>query len=702
MSAIAGIVRLDGRPVEPSEIDRMLGTMAHRGPDGTHVWTDGALGLGHGMLHTTPESLHEVLPWTDPASGLTITADARIDNREELTEALGLGAEAKALPDSAFILRAYERWGQECLDHLVGDFAFAIWNPRARRLFCARDQFGIRPFYYYWKPGRFLTFATELKAMLALPEVPKRLNEVNLADNLVILREDDTSTIYEGLVHLPRAHAMTLADGELRLWRYYTLAPRQDMEGWSDEAYIEGFRELFEEAVRCRVRSAFPVGSHLSGGLDSSAVACVARDILAERGERLHTFTLTFESVPECDESNYAEEVIAQGGFVPHYVAGDALGPLSNLEELYTLLDDRSVGGNQHNVWAMLKAGRDAGVRVMLDGIDGDNTVGHGFRYLSELAEGGAWDVFAREVRVLVERHRDADHGHPFERAVGSLNSLVTQQAYPVLEKLAEEKCVVKLARAVLALRREFGVSPRQTLGSVWRRLLVPRAVLQRRKRVYVSEGGEQMLAALDSGFVSRVRIRERMETSLVDSYLAEAALGEREYQQRLLGSAMLQLLLTTTSHFGSHFQIEPRHPFMDRRLIEYCLALPPSLSLRNGWPRYFLRKSLETVMPRDVTRRIGKTDMTAGFVHGLIHHDGKHLQTVLSSPGLLANYLDLSSLRRLHERFLASDTPRPGAGQGTLASVAAVAIWVNRWFGEEATTIETSQNVEMREASCS
>ncbi|HLF31621.1 MAG TPA: hypothetical protein VI566_11415, partial [Xanthomonadales bacterium] len=145
MSGIFGIVNTDGKPVTAQDLDRMQATLAHRGPNGSNVWLDGPAGFGQLMLHTTAESLRERLPWQHPESQLVITADARIDNRSDLSRSLQLSdSESSAMPDSQFILAAYMRWGDDCVDHLLGDFAFVIWNPRTRQLFCARDHLGVR------------------------------------------------------------------------------------------------------------------------------------------------------------------------------------------------------------------------------------------------------------------------------------------------------------------------------------------------------------------------------------------------------------------------------------------------------------------------------------------------------------------------------------------------------------------------------
>ena len=183
MSGIAGALNLNGRPLEREDMARMVQSIAHRGPDGSGVWSEGAVGLGHRMLWTTPESLNEKLPLADGARNMAITADARIDNRDELFDALNVDGQRDEISDSELILLAYQRWGERCPERLQGDFAFAIWDGVNQLLFCARDHMGVKPFHYYRSSQAFI-FASEIKALFALPEVSPRINESRLADYL--------------------------------------------------------------------------------------------------------------------------------------------------------------------------------------------------------------------------------------------------------------------------------------------------------------------------------------------------------------------------------------------------------------------------------------------------------------------------------------------------------------------------------------
>ncbi len=264
------MVRFDGAPVTRDMLEPMAAAMSFWGPDGHGQWCGDSAGLGHLMLHVTPESLHERLPASlSAATHLVITADARIDNRDELFDALGVpGPGRERTPDSSLILLAYERWGADCVKRLLGDFAFAIWDGQERKLFCARDLFGCKPFVYHSDGKRFI-FASDVKGVLARVESPK-LNEPLLAAYLQFrtYHAEKRYTFFEEIFKLPPAHTWLVSRSGLQLSRYWSPEEAPEVRLTSDGEYAEQMRVLgFDEAVRCRVRSAFPVGSHLSGGL---------------------------------------------------------------------------------------------------------------------------------------------------------------------------------------------------------------------------------------------------------------------------------------------------------------------------------------------------------------------------------------------------------------------------------------------------
>ncbi len=408
MSAIFGIYSTNGQPVTEADLGRMSVSLAHRGPDGSGVWIGHAVGLGHQMLCATPESLKERLPYESENGELVIVSDSRIDNRDELIPALDNESRSSAgIGDTELILRAYRKWGEACPERLCGDFSFAIWDLQKQQLFCARDPIGIKPFYYYHRPGQIFVFASEIKALLTLSTVPRQVNEVRIAQYLLSELKDERITFYQDIWRLPAGHAMTVTPNRSWSRSYWSLDPSKELPQRSDEVFADGFRELLTEAVRCRIRCPYRVGAMLSGGLDSSTIVSITRQLLSEQpSPNLETFSAVFDQVPECDERNFINAVIARGGLKPHFIRGDNLSPLMDADRVFWHEDEPFYAPNLFLHWNLYSAAREQGVRVLLDGFDGDVVVSHGLRHLAELARGWHWIRLASEAIKLSRQSR--------------------------------------------------------------------------------------------------------------------------------------------------------------------------------------------------------------------------------------------------------------------------------------------------------
>ncbi len=629
MSGIVGIFNKNGRPIESQVLERMLQPMAHRGSDGSKVWLGDRIGLGHGMLWTTPESLKEVLPYCDAAADLVITADARIDNREELINALALDAvNASAISDSEIILAAYQKWGQDCPNYLLGDFAFAIWDSRKQTLFCARDHFGIKPFYYC-NTDQYFIFASEIKALLAVPEVSRQLNERRIADYfLEPMLESKSDTVYEEIFRLPPAHWVTVAaQADFNLCCYWSLDCTASVTLPTDEDYAAAFRDIFFEAVRCRLRSAFPIGSHLSGGLDSSAITCVAHELLEQSSSAaLHTFSNIFDRISSCDEREYFNIVLEQGGYIPHFIEADRLGPLSKWQEFFRYLDEPFLGPSHFLVHGLNRATQASGVRICLDGFDGDTVVSHGSVYFTELARQGKWETFVAEAKA-VSRHFDTSPG-----------AILLAYAMPYLSELAQKHQWLTFAQRVNGISQTFTISRRKLWLQYGIKPYLPQWLLGVvHKLKYVTKKAQQSneilnaSAVLNPQFALRLGVFNLCKARQSSQYPPQSA---REDQYRDLTSGAFTHVLELSDQCASAFSIEVRHPFMDKRLVEFCLALPPEQKLKNGWSRSVMRRALVDVLPEPIRWRGGKTSMEENFEHGLIHTDGSTVENALSGHG--------------------------------------------------------------------
>jgi asparagine synthase (glutamine-hydrolysing) len=373
MSGIAGIYHFDGCPVAPALLRRMTDIISHRGPDGAGHWLDGPVGLGHRMLHTTPESLQEKQPLHDAAGDLCLTLDGRVDNREELKAALEAeGVKLRTDTDGEMVLRAYECWGEECPRRIIGDFAFAIWDGRKRQLFCARDPLGIKPFYYH-TDGRTFIWGSEPRQLFLSPTCRLEPNQGMMGEYLSGRIVDVEETLYQGILRLPPAHVLTVQDGQLRKRRYFDIDPHQEIRYRSDEEYAEHFHEIFKEAVRCRLRSPSVVGVFVSGGLDSSAIFGMARLLTSEGAIEdlsVEPYSLIFAH-PAADERTYIEDVVKMWGVKAHSICPDAWAPPPLTAQVRHLQDFPDFP-NASPWEPLLALARERGSRVVLWGHGGD------------------------------------------------------------------------------------------------------------------------------------------------------------------------------------------------------------------------------------------------------------------------------------------------------------------------------------------
>jgi asparagine synthase (glutamine-hydrolysing) len=311
LSGIAGVFHRDGKPIERALLQSFADFLAYRGPDSHAIWMDGSVGMAYTLLRTTYESLNEQQP-ASLEKRYWIVADARLDRRAELLAELQRSGRAvrSDLSDSELLLHAYATWGSDCVDRLRGDFSFALWDAKNRQLFCARDHFGIRPFYYAQLGDVFL-FSNTLNCIRLHPDVSSELNEAAIGDFLLFgLNYNNATTSFRDIQRLPPAHSLTFSSNGLRIKRFWTLPTDGRIRYEKAEQYVEHFQTLFEIAVADRLRTD-RVGILLSGGLDSSSVAAVAKGVSARNSgcPSICGYTQGYKSLLPDSDGEYARQV---------------------------------------------------------------------------------------------------------------------------------------------------------------------------------------------------------------------------------------------------------------------------------------------------------------------------------------------------------------------------------------------------------
>jgi len=594
VSGICGIIRFDGA-VEPTAASAMSAAIAHRGGDAAGVHADGPAALAATLRHDTPESLREKQPLVGEG-GLVVVADARLDNRDELIAALGRTG-APAPTDADIILAAIEAWGDDAPARLVGDFAFAAWDPAGRRLLCARDHLGVRPFAYIHRPGHLFAFASEIKALFAAPGVPREVSDTAVIAYLDGRDIAQDETFFRWVGRLPPAHRLILEDGRMRVERYWSLDPERENFLPGSDDYVDGFREQFDRAVAARLRSVRPVGVMLSGGLDSSSIAVTARGLAG--GPALPTFSYRFDDVAASDERRFQDLVLAGGGYDSHVVRGDALDPFLDFDRIVHHADEPTGAGNLFLHWAAWGQARDAGVRVMLDGFFGDSTVSYGDDRLSELVRSGRLLTWAHEMRA----RRRVDGG-----GRRMLLGLVTSSVRAALPHIG-------------------GAGTRGPLSRQQSPVFVP---------LDASAAGRLPARVPDFGHGFYGVRRRQLEDITHEAY-----------------TPVFEVMDKASAGQG----VDVRFPFADRRLVEYCLALPSAMKQRDGRDRWVLRAAMEGRLPEAVRLRADKADLLPNLGHTLRTTGRERLAAELEDRnGPLARFVDWAGIEQLLQRLDAGD----------------------------------------------
>lgn len=556
MSAAAGIVQRDGRAARASDADAMAAALSDRACDERRRWTCGPAALVWHAFHTTCESQAERQPVVD-AAGRAIVFDGRLDNRDVLAEALDRGGPAgREEGDAALVLAAYDRWGEATPTHLLGEFAFAIWNDARRSLFCARDPIGVRPLYYVLEPARFL-WATDHRALVASGVVAIAPNEAVVAEYLASEIQTRDETLYAGVHRLPAGHALAVTPESCRRWRYWDPAQTRDVRYANDAEYAERFLELFGESVACRLRSnRRSVGAHLSGGLDSSSVVGMVQALGRTRTvPPLETFSLAYAPGSAADESAFITEVERLWQLPAHRLApaapsGDAFR--THAARHRDVLDSPS----DHGAATLRQAVRDAGLRVVLTGGGGDHGFAGSLFHYAELLRDGD---FARAWRQLRADRGITDVGwSPF--------NVVAHGVLPLLPR--------RFKNAVRPLARRVG----------W-------------------PGGPP--AWIAAPLAERVGLEARMRAAQpIDSSRASVC--------DAFDCAYNQWALEMVDRTDADFGIEERHPFFDRRLVEFAIGIPERQRWRGAETKFVIRRAMGELLPPGVARRTGKADFSA------------------------------------------------------------------------------------------
>ena len=601
MCGIAGFVTT--RPAGPDRavLERMADAIRHRGPDESGYYQDEWASLGHRRLSIIDLATGQQ-PMQNEDGGLWIVFNGEIFNHAALRPALEeAGHRYRTRSDTETILHAYEQYGPRSLERFRGMFSFVVWDKNARRLFCARDRLGKKPFYYYWD-GRLLAFASEIKALLEHPVISPRFEDSLLAEYLAFGYVSEERTLFSGIRKLMPGHYLTLdvsgPEPVFETRQYWEIPDAPEAEERPDAEWIRECRERLEETVQMRLMSDVPLGMFLSGGLDSSAIAALMRRMFTGP---VKTFAVGYREAAY-SELSYARRVAERIGTEHHEVSIGMEDFFEALPRLVWHEDEPIVWPSSVSLYFVSKLAAEQ-VKVVLTGEGSDELfAGYGrYRFYEWNAR---WGARYRVVPLALRR---------------AVRSLVA--ASPLLGAGARRK----LQHTFLGLGEDleslyldnlYGAFPASEQAALFPRLK----------------------GASAYGNFMRYWSRRSSSPPLTRMLYAD----QKTYLVELL-MKQDQMSMATS--------IESRVPFLDHEFVEFSTRVPERLKLHHGEGKYIVKKAVEDLLPADIVYR-KKMGFPTPLRQWLLDPRADRIFEMLAAPdGLLAEYIDGGQLRALVER---------------------------------------------------
>lgn len=617
MSALVGIVydhEASGRLQDEGR--RMMQALEPYPADDQGAWNDGIAFLGCHAQWITPQSVGERLPLYRDEAQLAITADAILDNRDELFQQLQTEAgRREQITDSELILDAYMKWGTDTPKHLLGDFAFLIWDRKNHSLFGARDLFGSRTLYYHRNPER-AAFCTTITPLFAIPGVKTELDESWLAQYLAIPTMLDSTdihtTAYKHINQIPASHSFVMRSGRIKLTRYGTLVPENRLRLPSNEDYEEAFRDVFEKAVACRLRTHRKVGATLSGGLDSGLVAGAAAKLLRREGRSLYAYStipapdfVDWTSASRmADERPFIQETVGfVGNITENYLDFPDLSPFSEVDDWLDVLQAPYKNfENSHWIKGIYEEASRQGVGILLTGAAGNFSIswGSAAEYYVHLLRKLRWVRFYRELKPYSRNMR-----------MGRLNLIKRLGKYAFF---------------------------RPTHRSI---------------------GQMDIASMIHPDFAEKTNVYERLKDQDIGLESNVSMVNERESffhnlaVQNMRGASCTKLSL--------RHSVWERDPSSDARVVRFCLSLPLDQFVQNGYDRSLIRRAAKPYLP-DKVRLNQRTRGVQGadWLHRMLPAWGMftgELHELSKDTGASA-YLNIAAIDQALARI--GDAPRP------------------------------------------
>lgn len=606
MSGIAGALAWSDQWNSKHLVRRLTTRLLHRGSHGVDHWDGEGISLGQCMLRATPRSATEVLPLVNVESGLVLVMDGRIDNRNELYRQLKPRFDAVASPDSVYVLEAYRQWGESCAEHLLGDFAFALWDGYAHKLYCARDHIGARTLYYVQVPGYF-AFASEVEALLHLPEVSSAPNQEQIASLLVpaFANQGDKRTWNRDVMALMESECLTVdIKGNINSRCYWQASPAEELNYSADHEAGEHFFSVFKTAVADRMSALGDTAMMLSGGLDSAGIA-VAASQLAQ--SPVHGYSAVDDEVGSCLESQSILSMVDSLGIRSHRLSVPSFSGMISEQDL---LD--AAWNQAHPVDSalllptmMALAASRKGHCSLMHGVSGDLAWHAPLYYQVDLIRNGKIRAAWRESRFS-----------------------------------SENNVYLKNIRTGAIFRRSFVVAMTSAKTRHWlskfRRFGKPSAI---------------ETSAINPDFARKLDLHDR----IVEQELSNRVAAGQDARLAHFRSNLAEVRsgLSGFSRATARYGLEASDPWADRRVLELLYRLPLNFRVHKGWTKYLLRSCLASELPSMVVWRKDKAHL--GWKFAARFMEVKHSQVqqlLLDDLEELGQYVSIGIVRDLSRKL--------------------------------------------------
>ena len=617
MSALGGILNFDGKPVDEQMLITMSNALASNGPDSAGQYTNGSIGVVCRAFWTNSESRQEQQPLVTD-EGQILTWDGRLDNRSELIASLRDALFGRKT-DADLAIAAYRKWGVRFVSKLIGDFALSLWEPKSRTLLLARDHAGPRPLFYYHNGNEFI-WASELRVLLAVRGSHLEVNDEFVAGYLTH-QVTNTSTPYKNVHAVLPGHIVTAHQSNIKSERFWGPDPNFKIRYQRDEEYEEHFRQVFREAVRCRMRVDGPVWTALSGGLDSSAITCMAHEILKSgdaEASGVKTVSFVYDISSSSDELDFIESVEEKIGVAGLHVRESDYAPLSIFPDQSCISFPDGLDCHFARYKALFEEMNKDGGRVLLTGHGGDEMLHSGASPTSELQD-----------RIA--------HWQPL--------------------------------RLHQALRDWCQFSKKSYVGLLWEDGIVPSFPL-RLQLSFDRREHRKVAPWINEEFVKSLGLRQRkFDDSDVFGFKLPSG------RSQALGYVSVVKLVSKAA-YRSRGSIEVSHPYMHRPLVEFIHAIPLQQKIRPGQTRSLMRRALKDLLPEKVLNRQTKRGPDEAVLRAL-SREWPQLERIFVKPRAEAlGYVEGKTLLTGFERA------RHGQGNTNLAVMISLELWLRALEG--------------------